>query len=1382
MNHPGRFLPDLLRMNVFKITFAENWIQLRKISYCIQMKKTTITAVFIILVITGLFPVHALATPSSYVRTNADGLSNSSITCMYQDSLDRLWIGTWDGLNVYDSHEFWVWQHEPDDDNTISNNVIRGIAEQDGGIMWIATDYGINRINTRNSSVERFYLGYEHRNPTEEKTFSIAVSDEGEVFCAAKDWGIAFYNSTSGRMEAVNIPGISTSDIAGIYCGGKGRLILISVNGSAALVRYTFPEPGKIDIIEKSDMLPGTTIYCLSVCRDILYMLTTDNEMLRYDTVTSTFTDRIHVPVKGKVKAVAELGGGRVALGFDSRGVCTLEPDTGALDWIPELSDINIFSMYYGSQDILWIGTDGQGLWAFYEDPFKMDKMTYLQMSGTSTRYPVRTFYKDNMGNLFTGTKGNGILVTRGGKRVRSYSTSDGLGNNSVYALTGWEDGDILVGHDGKGINVISGKTGAVSRIIPDKDNDFGSVYNFLKDDTTGYLWMGTSGYGLVKAKIEKTSGEYRISDIRKYTSNPKEYTSINNNVVQALVQEGDSVLWVGTRGGGLNRLDLRTGNFTHYTVDTGDNPISSNDILSLHISRNGTLWAGTSYGLNRLVSYSDGACSFKSITTRDGLHNNTIHGIEEDHAGKLWLGTSQGLSVYEPNSGKITNYYNDDKLQDNEYSDGACYADDSGLLYFGGINGFNWFNPESIQPRSFEPEVLISRVTLSQDPDTDIMDNSGTITLRHNENFFNIYFTALEYINNSNCEYSYILEGFSGDWVQAGTSHSASFTNVPPGKYTFKVRSTNGDKVWSGKTTSIKIRIMPPWWATVWAYIAYTIIIVVAIFLIQTAINMRMKQKHRLELESLKRRQLAQTYEAKLRFFTNIAHEFTTPLTLICGPIEQIMNEYKLPAKVEKYNRIILNNAERMLRLIQELIEFRKADTGNQKPQYSKVDLTEMIMTIIDNFSEMKEEKQITMETSIGQGMSVVTDHNSMEKILYNLISNAYKYTPDGGNISICAGTGPDGITISVKNSGKGIKPEHLGQVFDRFVILDNYEYRASKGKTLRNGIGMALVSSLVKMLSGEIKVASEQGKYTMFTVTLPHVGEEMASTTAAPDMRQDIKPAAELLQEEDERLQSNTQQANGKKSIMVVDDEAQIRDLVTDILGYEYRIIQARDGKDALEKLKDGIPDLVISDLNMPNMNGTELLKHLKANEITKFIPVIFLAFKTDIGEEIETYEMGSEVFIPKPFYPKHLKAVVHRILDSRSMLKDYYNSAISSSDIYDGTTVDAEDKKFLMQMTAIIEENITDENLSPNMICEKMATSRMQLYRKLKELTQQTPSEFIRNIKLEHAAHLLKTTKLTVQEVMFSSGFNNKSYFYREFAGKYMMSPKEYRKGNQ
>lgn len=1316
------------------------------------------------------------ATPRYYGLSGSEGLSNSSVMCMTQDSRGLLWIGTWDGLNVYDSHSFVTYRNDPADNNTISNNIISGIAEQKPGIIWVSTNYGINRINTEDGTIKRFYPGYEHKAPLVEKTFSVAVINGQDVFCSAKGWGLAFYDEENGQMVPFNIPDFSSIDIDNIYGAGNGRVFLLSTDGSLKIMRYAFPEKGKIDIISIEEVIPGVQVSSVFDSRGRLYIISNDNIIHRYDCSLAAldFTARIRQDIH--ITAMAEFGQNTLAIASYPSGVYLYNTETGHMAMEDRLSDVSLHVLYSGTQDILWAGSDGQGLRALYDDTFNMEKVPNSEISSTQN-YPVRAFFKDREGNLFVGTKGNGVAVFKDGKRIRTYTTSEGLGNNSVYAFTEGLCNDILLGHDGKGLNSISLLTGKVTSIIPEEGPGFGSVYSFYKDPDDNSLWIGTYRDGLIRIKLEWDGAKYKICEYESFKNDKYDATSINSNNVFPILGCKD-IIWVGTRGGGLCRYDKHSGKFTAYTTGNGSEPISSNEILSLYISRDSTLWIGTGHGLNKLIPHENGRYSFMSYTVKDGLPNNTIMGIVEDWKGNLWMSTNKGLSVFNPETEQFINYYNNEALQDNEYADGAYYKDCDGFFYFGGRDGFNKFDPRQINARPFQSKVLIRGFNVQQRPLSGFNPEKETV-LKHNENFFSIHYTALEYINNPGCEYFYKMQGFDEDWIYAGTGHTASYTNVPPGRYTFMIRSTNGDKIWSERITSMEIQILPPWWNTVWAHILYALAGILAIYSAYRWSSDRIKRKHRFELEELKRKQLQETYEAKLRFFTNIAHEFTTPLTLICGPLEQIGDKYHLPSKVEQYLRVIRNNAGRLLQLIEELIEFRRVDTGHQKPEYSTVCLPDTITSILDNFSELKDEKQIELCTCLQGPAHITTDQNAIEKILYNLISNAYKYTPVGGSIHIETSENPGGETVlAIKNSGKGIRPENLERVFDRFVILDTYEHQASQGNIVRNGIGMALVYSLVKMLSGDIKVSSDPGKFTVFTLTLPKIDESLASNGMVQQHR--YQPNTYSIDYSD--ITPHQESGKDKPLVMVVDDDPEIRNLVSDILNPEYRTVQAVDGQNALDRIKRGLPDLIITDLNMPVMNGAELLKHLKSNEITRVIPVIFLAFKTDIGDEIETYEMGCEAFIPKPFYPKHLTAIVHQVLHNRAMLKNYYNSSISSNDIYEGEIVDSDDKKFLIQLSETIEQNITDENLSPAWLSEKMLMSRMQFYRKLKELTQQTPSEFIRNVKLNKAVHLLKTTNLTILEVMYNSGFNNKSYFYREFTAKYSMSPKEFRKENR
>ena len=483
------------------------------------------------------------------------------------------------------------------------------------------------------------------------------------------------------------------------------------------------------------------------------------------------------------------------------------------------------------------------------------------------------------------------------------------------------------------------------------------------------------------------------------------------------------------------------------------------------------------------------------------------------------------------------------------------------------------------------------------------------------------------------------------------------------------------------------------------------------------------------------------------------------------------------------------------MHKLIQELLEFRKVDTGHYEPVYKRIDVSGMLSEILEDFTGIGEEHNINLDLSVPQEPFVlVSDEGALEKILINLISNAYKYTPDGGTVDIALEKSPDGgMHFTVTNTSKGLSREKLSRVFDRFVILDNLEQQMAKGKKVRNGVGMALVNSYVNTLGGEISVDSVMDKSVTFELRLPS-----AEVTAAagrevllPDNMME-SPDYEKLKNTDELVGETSSDdsplpatpvlpgRDGRPSILIVDDDASICDMVADILEENYNVVKASDGAAAMDILRDMRVDLVITDMNMPNINGMELIKRLKSNELTKFIPVVFLAFKIDVSDEINSYNLGSEAFIPKPFIPAQLIAIVGNILKNRTSLKDYYTSSISDMKIFEGVSMTSRDNDFITSIVEIVESRISDD-LSPADVAAALCVSEMTLYRRVKDLLGKSPGEFIRTIKLNRAATLLRTTSLTVQEIMFDCGFNNKSWFYRKFAETYNMSPKEYRKSS-
>lgn len=789
--------------------------------------------IFLLLAAVWVAVPSAVASLKYDTLTSADGLSNSSVNCIYQDSTLMMWFGTWDGLNAYNGYGFRTYKFAPDNANTISNNVIRNIVEEAKGILWVATDYGINRIDVENDRIERFYPGYEDNGPTAEQVFSVAAAADGTIFCAATGWGIACYDKALGRLSALNVPQFNSSEIRAVYYGGQNTLLLHTVQEELVRIRYGLSATGSMEVREKVGLFPEGGVKSVFDSRTALYLVTADAEIYRYERRDGELAAVGKFPPPAReIRAVAQYGDDYllIATGAPDMYVCDMPGRT--FHRMSQMPDINILSLCYGSQDILWVGSDGQGVFQVYNDGIQFDKIPNSRIFG-DRNCPVRAFCEDSRGNVYVATKGNGIGMLRPDEsRGAVYDVSGGLGNNSVYALAGGFGDDLFIGHDGAGLDVLSCATGRISSIKPVPGTYFGSVYAIYRDPSDGCVWLGTNGYGLIGLQLAESGGRYEIRRQRVYVNDKKDATSLSNNTVFAIVPAGGGKLWVGTRGGGLNLFDTRSGKFTHYTTSSGDYPISSNDILSLYAGRDSTLWIGTSYGLNRLSPTAGGRGGFRWYIEKDGLPNNTIHGILEDDSGNLWLSTNKGLAQLNPGDNRIISYYNNEELQSNEFSDGAYYRSRDGRMYFGGVAGFNRFDPRDIRVRTYAPAVQLNNFLIKQTPVPGFRADRE-IVLSHSENFFSIQFSALEYIRNGNCEYAYILKGFNDDWVDIGTDNTAVFTNVPPGAYEFCVRCTNGDKIWSGNTASLHIRVRPPWWNTVWAYMVYLLLFFVVLYIV---------------------------------------------------------------------------------------------------------------------------------------------------------------------------------------------------------------------------------------------------------------------------------------------------------------------------------------------------------------------------------------------------------------------------------------------------------------------------------------------------------------------------------------------------------------------
>jgi len=532
--------------------------------------------------------------------------------------------------------------------------------------------------------------------------------------------------------------------------------------------------------------------------------------------------------------------------------------------------------------------------------------------------------------------------------------------------------------------------------------------------------------------------------------------------------------------------------------------------------------------------------------------------------------------------------------------------------------------------------------------------------------------------------------------------------------------------------------------------------------------------------MKELEKQKIEEIHQAKLSFFTNIAHEFSNSLTLIYGPCERLLRIHPADNDTRKYINIIRSNSERMQNLIQQMIDFRKAETGHLKLHIERIEIPELVKFVVDNFIEVLEQKKIHLSINFSPEMIFwQTDRDSIEKIVFNLISNAVKYTPPENDIEVRVETKENLLLICVTNTGIGIKPTFQERIFDRFEVLDRFEMQVSKGFETRNGIGLALCKSIVEVLHGNIEVNSDGETYTSFTVSLPEQALDEATSQMVHESPLLSAPIVEINEEEHADEKPNTIPNTQKDGIvLVIDDDRNIRQLLKDFLDERFEVVEAGNGQEAIEMMRIRIPMIIVCDIIMPIMDGVEFVKTMKSQELTRHIPIILLSSKSTIESQIEGLEVGADAYLSKPFHPRHLEAIIESLLHRNKAVLEYSESIYAALEQYEGKFIHKEDKELMLRITKIIHDQIDNEAFSLDFIAHETALSKMQLYRKIKEITGQTPTEYIRSIRLKQAEKLLKTTNKTVQEIMFNCGFNNKAYFYREFAKKYHLPPKEYR----
>lgn len=1322
--------------------------------------------------------------------SSREGLSNSSVICLFQDSKRFLWIGTFDGLNMYDGRDIHIYKPDINNQNSLSGNVVRKIYETEGNYLWITTKWGLNKFSKRDNVIEKYYNEIGEDSP-------IICDSHDNLYVLGKNGIIRFYDKIKKQFIDIPFEGPKSYTSRINFFIDSNDTMRIVHNG--VMEKYTVNVEKK-HITRHPDFSHPFPIISTSYLKGNILFVDTKGDLSVIDRngKVSFIKNILQILQHNGDISTVIYDDDDILIAFRTSGLVRLN---ARKNYDPEWIDINcgVFSLLKDEQqDIVWIGTDGQGLYAYTKDEYTFKGFNHFQLP-LKEKKPIRAIQTDHLNDLWLGTKDNGIIRIKQYDSATDYSSGnvthftvkEGLSSNAVFVFSLSPENNILwIGSDGPSLNYYSYYDKKIYTLINGTPNKFKNVHSLL-EESDSILWVA-SGSTLIKVDIQKRGQIFEAKSTRQFTFDIKNKQITNQ--VYSLYSENDSIMWVGMRGNGIIRLNKSTGSYKLITFDQkGVAPM--NDILCIHRSRNGYFWIGSSYGLTRLVMYENGEFEYENYNENDGLANNTVHGILENEDGKLWLSTNTGIALFDPEKESFRNFNQRTGLKTIEFSDNAYFKDYLHSVYFfGGVDGLVWIKPEDNKKKEFIPYINFTKLRIFN-KEYNINDfikgkaDDKYLELSYDQNFFTISFVAMDFINGANSRYSYKLENFSDIWMDT-RSNEAQFTNITPGNYVLKVRYDDG----TGNNSyiqSIHITVLPPWYMTVYAKIIYAVLIIGMGFSIYLYIQRRYRQKKAKIAYQMEQKYKEEMYEGKLRFFTNITHELSTPLTLIYGPSERILDyDGKDPGFIKKYAQIIRSNAERLNNLIQEIIDFRRMETGNKVCFIQSLDIRLTVIEISNSFIELSERNNISYETHVNDEITWNTDHGCFTKILTNLISNAFKYTPQGGLIKISAYVENNTLILKVHNTGKGIDEKDIPFIFNRYSVLDNIKENSIKGLSSRNGLGLAICQNMTELLQGKIEIQSEVNKYAEFIISLPYLDQSITDTedSSVEDINASQKtklPAEDQViaslfddSKDEVKIESNTRKAR----ILVIEDNEEMLWMSKDLLSDEYDIETAGDGQIGFDMLIQSVPDLIITDIMMPNMDGISLIKKIKQNKHTVHIPLVILSAKTDTGDRIEGIESGADVYIPKPFDSQYLKTVVARLIKNKKSMEEYYNTSASAYNFSKGKLLLKEDKNFLDNVMSVIDKNISNSEFTPEELADKLQISVRNLYRKLKELDQLPPKDFIKEQRITYSAKLLVTTAYTVQEIMYNTGFTTRSHFYKEFTRRYNLSPKEYRDRNK
>lgn len=1340
------------------------------------MKITTRVYYFLLVLFLFIMSYNDIYAYSLRQFSSKNGLSNSAILSMCQDKNGYMWFGSCDGLNMFDGLNFQVYK-PTDNPESLSGNLIESVLEAEDDILWIQTNYGLDRFNSRKHTTQIF-KEFKGRN-------KIIKSIHNDIYVVKEDNYIYYYVPEEKCFKCIFVYDLVFENILEMAIDDLNVLWIFSSDGNHRTFDLT-RNKNEIHLTPKNYFNHDKPILWCFYDENKFYFVDAAYELYEFNTLhkRKTYIYDIHEEVSkyGEISSIIKQKN-NYFIGFKSSGLIRLEevPENKTRFSIHEIEiKSGIFSLKKDRyQDIVWIATDGQGVYMYFMNSYSI-KSTLFRDLHPQVNNPIRALFLDKEYTLWVGTKGDGIVkihdyneTTNKGSYTEHLLTSNSqLKDNSVYVVAPSRKNILWIGSE-NGINHYSFSDGKMKKTVISLNNKEPIKYvHSICETNDSTLWIASVGEGIIKARITGTVDNPELTILKQYIFDKGRQSS---NYFFTIYKANDSTLWFGNRGYGAYKLNTITEEFNIVTFNEKGSNQTLNDVFSIHKNKD-AYWFGTSYGLVKMNNDNK-----QIFNTQNGFPDNTIHGILEDKYDNLWLSTNQGIVKFNTTHSTFQSYKQRNELEVTEFSDGAYFKNDkTGVMFFGGINGFITIAKNEFQDSLYTPPIQFNRLSIFG-KEYNIYDflqfnkERRILKLDYSQNFFSISFVAVDYINGNDYTYLYRLSELSNNWIDNGVSNNAAFTNISPGEYTLQIKYRNNITGNESAVYSLIIRIVPPWYQTYLAYLLYSVVFLIVLYIIIRFTTKWYRMRQNNIVEKMNQKQREEIYESKLRFFTNITHEFCTPLTLIYGPCNKILTYINSDNYINKYASLIQQNAEKLNSLILELIEFRRLETGNKMLDIKRFSVSELTRNIAESFSELAETRGFVYEINIQDNIIWNSDSSSLIKIITNLISNAFKYTFDSGKITVELFVKNRKLNIVISNTGKGIKEENIQKIFDRYTILDNFEIQNKRRVSPRNGLGLAICHNLVKLLKGDIRVTSVLNKLTVFSVELPMLETETLGDEAIST--QEIYPIEhEISSPEFENALPEYDKS--KQTIMVVDDDPSMLWFVTEIFVQHYNVIPINNPHEVLDYLKRKSVDLIITDVMMPDIDGISLTKSIKSDKRLNQIPLILLSAKRDAKEQVRGIDSGAEVYITKPFDVEYLEKIVTRLVQRKEEMKEYYGSVLSAFELKNGRLTHVEDNEFYEKVLQEIDTNISNPNLSVEMLSHSLGCSTRQFYRKLKVINDKTPNDLIKEYRLKAAERLLVTTKLSIDEILYKTGFVNRGNFFKIFSQEYGMTPKSYR----